>query len=143
MVSDVMKPCESCMNAGYRESEGRQRLYCEYKRRFVDDRSGNCSHKRPLPKVYQIELGCCGRCARCFIEEVRYDYFVTIDGTCLAIPEGKEPPTIVCTREEGRLSECRMRENCEDFLESESSGNPYEGNGSGEDPITYDDGGMS
>lgn len=46
-----------------------------------------------------IQLNKCADCEFLMMEEVDYDYFITEDGTRIAIPKGSHPPCFVCTRE--------------------------------------------
>ena len=52
-----------------------------------------------------VDLGICTNCKHLMAEEVDYDYFMSEDGKCVAIPEGHEAPTFICDRKahDGKL----------------------------------------
>ena len=64
--------------------------------------------------TYSVELGACGTCGYCMVEEVDYPIFVRTDGKEFRIPEGCAPPVMLCTAK-GRIRSCSCSETCPDY----------------------------
>ena len=64
--------------------------------------------------TYPVELGACGTCGYCMVEEVDYPIFVRTDGKELRIPEGCAPPVMLCTAK-GGIRSCSCSETCPDY----------------------------
>lgn len=62
-----------------------------------------------------IDFNGCTGCGHLFIEEVDYDYFVREDYSGIAVPEGENPPLIVCMKDSPRMVSASLGEKCSEY----------------------------
>ena len=58
-------------------------------------------------------------CINAFVEDVDYDWFSSVDGSCILIPEGCEPPVVFCGKDasSSKICGCFGKSGCEDFIQ--------------------------